>query len=161
MSLTSDWQYSLMLHNTTFRFTVGAFAWQLILSFCIPIFITLYRVFSRILRSCRVFSRTKNSGLARVGFCFWWWTHLKRKEKIPQIAQNGQNMGSFTVFFIKSARKKGSTQRFFIVSNLYVSNGEDGGIRTHVPFQTTWFRVKLVITTSIHLHTIKYYIFES
>ena len=31
--------------------------------------------------------------------------------------------------------------------------GGAGGIRTHVPLRTTWFRVKLVTTTSIPLHS--------
>ncbi len=33
----------------------------------------------------------------------------------------------------KIAKKKGSTQRFLIVSNLYVLNGGADGIRTHAP----------------------------
>lgn len=42
-------------------------------------------------------------------------------------------MCRFTVFPIKSAEKKGLTQRFLIVSNLYVFNGGADGIRTHAP----------------------------
>lgn len=42
-------------------------------------------------------------------------------------------MGKLSVFPIKSAEKKGSTQRFFIVLNLYFLNGGADGIRTHAP----------------------------
>ena len=34
-----------------------------------------------------------------------------------------------------------------------IKNGGDGGIRTHVPFQVTAFRVQLVMTTSIRLQS--------
>ncbi len=35
-----------------------------------------------------------------------------------------------------------------------INTGGDGGIRTHVPFRTTRFRVELVMTASIRLHLI-------
>ncbi len=36
-----------------------------------------------------------------------------------------------------------------IISFLSMNNGGSGGIRTHEPIRTTWFRVRLVMTTSI------------
>ena len=39
-------------------------------------------------------------------------------------------------------------------SFLSMQVGGDGGIRTHEPLRTTWFRVRLVMTTSIRLHSI-------
>ncbi len=38
-----------------------------------------------------------------------------------------------------------------------IDHGADGGIRTHVPFRTTRFRVELVMTTSIRLRTQLFY----
>lgn len=106
------------------------FSWQLILSFCIHIFITLMPCFLSHPNMVTVFSLDLKTAIWHLlNFVFDIEHKLESKEKAHKPPKTGRIWANWACFLSKVQKKRSDT----IVSNLYVFNGAEKGIWTPAP----------------------------